>query len=99
MRVLEQGTAKFVARTGHITFSAEQARARGQQVLYITERCVLRLAPTGLELIEIAPGLDLEADVLDRMGFHPSVAPDLREMDRLLFRRGAMAVGGLDPVA
>ena len=99
LRVLEHGVAKFVARTGHITFSAEQARARGQEVLYITERCVLRLGPRGLELIEIAPGVDLEADVLDRMGFEPSVAPDLREMDRALFRRGAMAVGGLDPVA
>jgi propionate CoA-transferase len=92
LHVIEQGVSKFVARTGHITFSGQQARARGQQVLYITERCVLRLAPAGLELIEIAPGLDLEADILDRMGFRPIVASALREMDRALFRRGAMAV-------
>jgi propionate CoA-transferase len=105
LRVTRPGTSKLVVDVGHVTFSAAQARARGQEVLYVTERCVLRLGPVGLELVEIAPGLDLDADVLDHMGFRPVVPPDLREMDRALFHvppaieAGAMplAAGALDP--
>jgi propionate CoA-transferase len=85
LRVTRPGTSKLVADVGHVTFSAAQARARGQEVLYVTERCVLRLGPVGLELVEIAPGLDLEADVLAYMGFRPIVPPALREMDPALF--------------
>jgi propionate CoA-transferase len=91
LRVIEPGRPKLVARVGQITFSAAQARARGQRVLYITERCVLRLGPRGLELLEIAPGLDLEADILAHMGFRPAIAPDLCQMDPVLFRAGRMA--------
>ena len=54
-------------------------------MLYITERCVLRLDDHGPELIEIAPGADLERDVLAQMGFRPRIAPDLREMDAAIF--------------
>jgi propionate CoA-transferase len=97
LRVVRPGTSKLVPRVGHVTFSAAQARARGQEVLYITERCVLRLGPMGLELVEIAPGLDLEADLLAHMGFRPILAPDLREMDEALFREGPLvfAAAGL----
>jgi propionate CoA-transferase len=91
LRVIEPGRPKFVARVGQITFSAAQARARGQRVLYITERCVLRLGPVGLELLEIAPGLDLEADILAHMGFRPTIAADLCQMDPVLFGAGRMA--------
>jgi propionate CoA-transferase len=90
LRVIRPGMCKFVPRVGHVTFSAAQARTRGQEVLYITERCVLRLGPMGLELVEIAPGLDLEADLLAHMGFRPTLAPDLREMDEALFREGPL---------
>jgi propionate CoA-transferase len=90
LRVVRPGTSKLVSRVGQVTFSAAQARARGQEVLYITERCVLRLGPMGLELAEIAPGLDLEADLLAHMGFRPIVAPDLREMDEALFREAPL---------
>jgi propionate CoA-transferase len=93
LHVAEPGAAKFVAHVGQITFSAAQAHARGQRVLYITERCVLRLGPAGLELLEIAPGLDLEADILAHMGFRPSIAADLRPMDAALFRPEPMAPG------
>jgi propionate CoA-transferase len=90
LRVIRPGMCKFVPDVGHVTFSAAQAHARGQEVLYITERCVLRLGPTGLELAEIAPGLDLEADLLAHMGFRPTLAPDFREMDEALFREGPL---------
>jgi propionate CoA-transferase len=77
--------AKFVASVEQITFSGEYARARGQRVLYVTERAVFRLVEDGLELIEIAPGADLKRDVLERMGFKPIVSPSLRSMDSRLF--------------
>lgn len=76
---------KFVPDVEQITYSGEYARQRGQQVLYVTERAVLRLSEKGLELIEIAPGVDLERHVLSQMGFRPSVSPALTRMDGRLF--------------
>ena len=76
---------KFVDQVEHITFSGERASATGQSVLYVTERCVFRLGPAGLELTEVAPGVDLERDVLARLSFRPDVAADLREMDAAIF--------------
>jgi propionate CoA-transferase len=77
--------AKFVDEVEHVTFSGARAQATGQSVLYVTERCVLRLGPAGLELIEVAPGVDLERDVLAKMSFRPLLAGDLREMDAAIF--------------
>jgi propionate CoA-transferase len=68
-------------------------RARGQQALFVTERAVFEVGAKGLELIEIAPGLDAERDVIAQMGFRPQVSPGLRTMDRRLFEAGLM---GLD---
>ena len=64
---------KFVERVAQITFSGPQAVARGQDVVYVTERAVFRLTPDGLRLDEIAPGVDLQTDILDRMAFAPIV--------------------------
>jgi len=82
---------KFVAEVEHRTFSGERARARGQRVLYVTERFVFRLADGGgLELIEIAPGIDLERHILAQMDFVPAISPHLRLMDARLFAAGTM---------
>lgn len=76
---------KFVDTVEHRTFSGDYARRRGQPVLYITERCVFRLCDEGLELMEVAPGVDLERDIFSHMGFRPKLSPTLREMDPRIF--------------
>lgn len=81
---------KFVAEVEQRTFSGEFAAERGQPVLYVTERAVLRLGTRGLELIEIAPGLDLERDVLAHMGFTPIMESDPELMDTRIFAEGRM---------
>jgi len=81
MRVLQQGAVKkLVKRVDQITFSGPQGLVRGQQVLYLTERASFRLTPHGIELFEIAPGIDLQSDVLDQMDFVPRLAPELAVM-------------------
>ncbi|MGZ5157093.1 MAG: acyl CoA:acetate/3-ketoacid CoA transferase [Caldimonas sp.] len=82
-----EGTSvKFVRELEHRTYSAERARQLGQKVLYVTERCVFRLAEAGgLELIEIAPGIDLERQILAQMQFTPAISPQLRLMEAGLF--------------
>ena len=92
VRVAAEGTQrKFVRAVEHRTFSGDRARARGQRVLYVTERCVLRLSEAGgVELIEIAPGIDLDRDILGQMDFAPAISPDLRLMDGRLFADAAM---------
>ena len=86
-RILTEGkTAKFVERVDHLTFSGSYARERGQRILYITERAVFELGGQGLRLVEIAPGIDLERDVLAHMAFRPAIAENLAQMDASLFR-------------
>lgn len=83
---------KFVDRVEHVTFSGSYAAAFGQPVLYVTERCVFRLVKEGLELIETAPGVDLEKDILAQMDFQPRIAPDLATMDARIFRPEPMGL-------
>ena len=71
-------------QVGQITFAGQYAPA-GQEVLYVTERAVFKLINHKLTLIEIAPGIDLEKDVLGQMGFRPEISPDLKTMDPALF--------------
>jgi propionate CoA-transferase len=91
VRIRSEGRSpKFVDRVEQITFSGRQAARNGHRVLYITERCVFGLGPEGLVLQEIAPGVDLEADVLGQMGFAPPIAKPLKGMDPRLFRAEPM---------
>ncbi|MDX1594689.1 MAG: CoA-transferase [Gammaproteobacteria bacterium] len=85
--ILAEGRGrKFIEAVEHLTFSGAYARERGQSVWFVTERAVFRLADAGLELVEIAPGVDLERDVLGQMDFRPAIADDLVTMDSALFR-------------
>ncbi len=87
LKILNEGeTVKFVSEVEHRTFSGEYAFKNGQTVLYITERCVFRLVEKGLELIEIAPGVDLDKDILSLMEFRPVISPKLKIMDARIFR-------------
>lgn len=81
----EGKTKKFVDKVEQITFSAKQAIINNQDILYITERAVFKLTPNGIMLCEIAPGIDLEKDILNQMDFTPLIADDLKEMDNRIF--------------
>lgn len=80
LRILRHGDIpKVVDRVAQITFSGPEALHRGQEVMYVTERAVFRLTPDGIALVEIAPGIDLQRHVIERMGFMPLMprAPQL----------------------
>lgn len=80
LRIIQEGRArKFLPQVEQISFSAKQAREKGQDVLYVTERAVFRLGASGLELIEVAPGVEIERDILAQMDFAPVIGT-LREM-------------------
>lgn len=81
----EGKVSKFVPEVEHVTMSGREAVRKGQNITYITERCVLKLTQSGLTVTEVAPGIDLEQDVLKQAGTPLHVARDVREMDRRLF--------------
>jgi propionate CoA-transferase len=86
LKVVKEGRSrKFIERVEQITFNGRDAALRGQDVVFVTERAVFALRPDGLELTEIAPGVDLERDVLAHMDFRPIVR-DVKTMDAGLFR-------------
>jgi len=81
---------KWVSHVNQVTFSGEYARARGQEVTFITERAVFQLEHDSIVLTEIAKGVDVQADVLNQIGFPVRVAEPLQIMDERLFRSGSM---------
>ena len=91
LKILEEARSrKFVESVEHVTFSGPVAASRGQNVLYVTERCVFALRQEGLELTEVAPGIDVERDVLAQMEFKPIIPRDPILMDERIVREGPM---------
>jgi propionate CoA-transferase len=90
LRIVREGRVrKFVATLGQLSYASHGGRQRGQEVLYVTERAVFRLADGGLELIEVAPGVDLDRDVLGQMEFRPLIpAGGVRQMPASAFGDG-----------
>jgi len=88
---LEGRSRKFVERVEHCTYSGPYAAQAGQPVLYITERCVFQLTRKGMELIEVAPGIDIDRDILAQMDFAPIVRSP-RPMDARIFGLSAMGL-------
>ncbi len=83
---------KFLRKVEQVTFSGHYARMKGQPVYYITERCVFSLTQNGMELIEVAPGIDIERDILAHMAFRPVMKHKPRLMDQRIFRPAAMGL-------
>jgi propionate CoA-transferase len=93
LKILDQaGMAKFVREVEQRTFSGRYSALRGQPVLYVTERCVFSLTRDGLELTEVAPGVDIARDILARMDFEPMIRGIPRAMDSRIFRPSAMGL-------
>ena len=85
--ILKEGKIKkLVDSIEQISFSGPRAVAQGQYIVYVTERCVMRLEPEGVTVTEVAPGIDLERDILAQAEFPLRVANDFRKMDPALFR-------------
>jgi propionate CoA-transferase len=85
LRIVHEGRSrKFIERVEQVTFSGRFAGKRGQPVLYVTERCVLRRTPEGVELVEVAPGIDIGRDILGQMDFKPIIRDPVL-MDARLF--------------
>ncbi|MGA9237226.1 MAG: acyl CoA:acetate/3-ketoacid CoA transferase, partial [Desulfobacterales bacterium] len=93
MQILQEGKMKkFIDQVEHVTFSGAYARQKGQPVLYVTERCVFALTEAGMKLVEIAPGVDLEKDILSLMDFNPIIDGTPRLMDARIFRTEPMGL-------
>lgn len=93
IRIRQEGKfIKAVEKVPEITFNGRNAVARGQEVVIITERAVFRLAEQGVVLTEIAPGMDLEQDIIGQMAFRPIISENLKEMDHRLFQEEAMGL-------
>lgn len=90
INILQEGKkSKFVRKVEQITFNGQAAAKAGQYVLYVTERCVFKLGVEGLELIEVAPGIDIERDILPHMEFKPIINKPM-QMDARIFLEGPM---------
>jgi acyl CoA:acetate/3-ketoacid CoA transferase len=93
---------RAVADIQGVCFNGERMRRQGKAVHYVTERAVFRLTDDGVELCEVAPGIDVDGDVLGQLSFVPKLASDLRLMDERIFRPGPMGLRRdwrLDPPA
>ncbi|MEQ3354307.1 CoA-transferase [Aedoeadaptatus acetigenes] len=85
---------KFLKELDQITYSAEHGLEMGQNVTFITDRCVMKPSKDGLVITEVAPGVDIQKDIIDQMEFEPIVADDVKPMDPIIFKDAPM---GLKP--
>lgn len=93
LKILQEGhTTKFVDKVEQITFNGPFVHSSGHSVLYVTERAVFELGEDGPVLTELAPGIDLEADVLAQMAFRPRVSSNLKTMDPRIFTDAPMGL-------
>ena len=93
LKISTDGKArKLVRELDQVSFSGRRGTAQGQDVTYITERCVLKLTPAGIVVTEIAPGVDLETHIIAQSEFALQVSPDLKAMDPALFRPERMGL-------
>lgn len=93
LKIKKEGkNQKFIDAVEQITFSAQQAVSTNQSILYVTERCVFQLTPQGIALIEVAPGIDIEKDILGRMAFKPVISDKIRTMDTRIFSSPPMGI-------
>ena len=93
LKIIKEGPhKKLINQVEHVTFSGKTAVMTNQPVLYVTERCVFRLTPEGMELTEIAPGVDLQKDILDMMNFKPIIKNHPVLMDKRIFRPEPMGL-------
>ena len=93
LKIISEGRhKKFIPKVSQITLNGPRAFSQGQEVTYITERAVFKLGAEGPELIEIAPGMNLERDVLPNIGFNAKVSPSLRVMDQRIFLDAPMGL-------
>jgi propionate CoA-transferase len=99
LKIVKEGKGrKFVERVGHVTFSGAFAHEQCQTVYYITERCVFELTGEGLKVVEVAPGVDLERDILGQMEFRPLVPDVVPKMDAAIFSDEPMGLSLGSPI-
>jgi acyl CoA:acetate/3-ketoacid CoA transferase len=93
LRIEKEGKVKkLVKEVEQVSFSGRRGIAQGQDVTYVTERCVMKLTPEGIVVTEIAPGVELQANILDQSEFPLIVSPALKEMDKRLFQPAKMGL-------
>jgi len=89
--------SKFVEQVHQVTFSGKTALKQNQEILYITERCVFKLVPEGLLLAEVAPGVDVQRDILEKMKFKPVVPDEVPLMAEEIFQDRPMGLQDRSP--
>ena len=93
VKIINEGSnKKFVDKVQQVTFSAKNALLNKQDILYVTERGVFKLTNKGPMLIEIAPGIDLQKDIIDQMDFVPLISDDLKLMAERIFKDQKMGL-------
>ncbi len=93
--VQEGSVKKLVKAVDQVSYNGELARAKGQKMHFVTERAVFELRPQGPVLTEIAPGIDLQRDIIDQMEFTPEIASDLQVIDEKLFRAAPFGLANI----